>query len=230
MDYQEIDSRIDPLATVYAGARIKASTLAEHVSVGNFSRVDFSQLACRVRIERSNHLLHANLGRHSYTGMNTVIMHADIGSFCSISWNVSIGGGEHDHSRIVQHSFLYNDHDQLRPFSAEIPYDRFELPLSIGHDVWIAAGAVVCRGVRIGNGAVVGANAVVTTDVEPYAVVVGAPARVVKYRFPAAIIQKLEKLQWWDWSADDIRRHFNLLSSAPDANALEALLNQNSQS
>ncbi|NTX87781.1 CatB-related O-acetyltransferase [Pseudomonas sp. UMC631] len=230
MDYHNIDSTIHPSATVYAGARIKMSTLAEYVSVGSFSRIDFSQLASQVRIDRSNHLFHASLGRHSYTGMNTVIMHANIASFCSISWNVSIGGAEHDHSRIVQHSFLYNDQDRLRPFTTEAPYDRFSKPLSIGHDVWIAAGAVVCRGVRIGNGAVVGANAVVTADVEPYAVVVGAPARVVKYRFPAAIIRKLEELQWWDWSADDIQRHFDLLSSAPDAEALEVLLNRNYQS
>ncbi|HKO89093.1 MAG TPA: CatB-related O-acetyltransferase, partial [Burkholderiales bacterium] len=191
---------------------------------GNFSRVDHSDIAKRARIDRNNHLLHARMGRHSYTGMNTVLMHANIGSFCAISWNVSIGAPDHDYRRIVQHSFLYNEHDQLRPAGESIAYDRFSEPLTIGHDVWIAAGVSIRRGVTIGDGAVVGANSVVTKNVPPYTVVTGAPARPVKTRFNPEIIDLLLQLRWWEWEDEKIREHYDLLSSQPDLLRLKALL------
>lgn len=65
----------------------------------------------------------------------------------------------------------------------------------IGNDVWIAAGANILHDVRVGNGAVIGAGAVVTRDVPAYAVVAGVPARVMKYRFPAEIIAELERIK-----------------------------------
>lgn len=165
MDFESTDSDLSASSLVYSGARIKSSTLHEQVSVGNFSRVDFSTLQDFCRIDRNNHLFWVEMGRHSYTGMNTVMMHAEVGAFCSISWNVSVGGADHDYRRIAQHSFLYNEHDKLRPSDEQPPYNRFDRPLKIGHDVWIAAGAVVTRGVEIGNGAVIGANSVVRLGV-----------------------------------------------------------------
>lgn len=224
MDYQSIDSSVDPSACVYLGARLKHSTLAPHVVVGNYSRVDFSHLEHRVRIDRGNHLYHVLLGKHSYTGINTVLMHVNIGSFCSISWNVSIGGPNHDFRRVSQHSFLYNDHDNLRPASTAIPYDRFSESLTIGNDVWVAAGAVVTRGVKIGDGAVIGANAVVTNDVPPYAIVAGSPAKVLRFRFGTEIIDLLLRLKWWNWDEAKIKENFDMLSVQPDADRLRLLI------
>ena len=71
--------------------------------------------------------------------------------------------------------------------------------MSIGHDVWIGHGAVVMPGVTIANGAVIGANAVVTRDVDAFEIVAGVPARRLKLRFPAEIVARIEKLAWWDW-------------------------------
>jgi virginiamycin A acetyltransferase len=156
--------------------------------------------------------------------MNTVLMHATIGSFCSISWNTSIGGANHDYTRVAQHSFLYNDHDQLRPSGEDIPFDRFNEPLVIGHDVWIAAGVAICRGVTIGDGAVIGANSVITKDVPPYMVVGGAPAKIIKPRFDNDVIELLLQLKWWEWDAKKIRDHFDLLSTHPDPARLKALV------
>lgn len=224
MDNLIIESIIEPSASIYDGARIQNSHLGADVVIGSFSRVDFCQLDNRVRIDRNNYLLRSHIGRRTYTGMNTVLMHATIGSFCSISWNVSVGGANHDYTRIAQHSFLYNNQDKLRPGNIEIPYDRFSEPLNIGSDVWVAAGAVILRGLNIGHGAVIGANSVVTRDVPPYAVVAGSPAKMIRQRFNEEIIDLLLQLKWWEWDDTKIRNNFYGLSSQPNTEQLKSLL------
>ena len=76
----------------------------------------------------------------------------------------------------------------------------------IGNDVWIGYEAVIMAGVHIGNGAIIAARAVVTKDVPPYTIVGGVPARPIRKRFDEEVIQELETLQWWNWSAEKIRR------------------------
>ena len=88
---------------------------------------------------------------------------------------------------------------------------------TIGNDVWIGTGVCVLSGVHIGDGAIVGAHAVVAKDVPPYAVVVGNPARIVHYRFPPDVIKKLLKIKWWDLKYDKIKEIFHLMK---DVNTL----------
>lgn len=83
----------------------------------------------------------------------------------------------------------------------------------IGNDVWIGNNAVILSGVKIGNGAVIGMNAVVSKDVPDYAVVVGNPARVVKYRFMPEQIQRLLSIAWWNWSDEKIKEAASLLEN-----------------
>jgi len=75
----------------------------------------------------------------------------------------------------------------------------------IGHDVWIAAESVVLSGVTIGNGAVIGARAVVSRSVEPYSIVAGNPARFIRFRFDETTIAQLEAVKWWDWPDEILR-------------------------
>ena len=82
---------------------------------------------------------------------------------------------------------------------------RREKHVRIGNDVWIGHNVTVMGGVTIGNGAVIGSGSIVTKDVPPYAIVVGSPARILKYRFKKEIIEELEKIAWWDWSYEEIQ-------------------------
>lgn len=220
-----IDSDLSDSSVVYRGARVKGSMLHDGASVGDFSLVDHSILYRKSRINRNNHIYKSAIGKYTYTGGNTIIMCAELSSFCSVAWNVSIGSAEHDYSRISQHAFLYND-DGLRPCSETEPYDRFSGNVNIGSDVWIAAGAIIKRGLSIGHGALVAANSVVTHDVPPYAIVAGVPATIINYRFSDSIIEKLLQVQWWNWSDEEITQNYHTLSGAPDEKELDALLDR----
>ena len=83
----------------------------------------------------------------------------------------------------------------------------------IGNDVWIGYDAVIMAGVKIGDGAVIGARAVVTKDVEPYSIVGGVPAKEIRKRFAPDIIEKLKTLQWWNWPVERIKESIYLIQS-----------------
>lgn len=209
---------------LYSNVTVIDSQLDENVSVGDFSKVASSKLFSAVKIDRNNHIDNTEIGAYSYTGRNTMILYSIIGNYTSISWNVSIGGANHDYSRITQHSFLYNSTDNIRPSSEPVAYDRYKSSVQIGNDVWIAAGAVVTRGVKVGDGAVIGANAVVTKNVPPYAIVAGSPAKIIKYRFSKEVIEILLKLKWWDWSVDKIQENYLTISQSPNIEKLKSIL------
>lgn len=78
--------------------------------------------------------------------------------------------------------------------------------IKVGHDVWIGRSAIILPGVTVGNGAVVGAGAIVTRDVPPYAVVAGNPARLIRYRFGHSTIERLQKVMWWDMDESRLRQ------------------------
>ena len=82
--------------------------------------------------------------------------------------------------------------------------------ITIGHDVWIGAHAIILGGVTIGNGAVIAANAVVTKEVPAFSIVAGVPAKIIGSRFEPQIIEKIEELGWWDWPLEKIKQHKSL--------------------
>jgi acetyltransferase-like isoleucine patch superfamily enzyme len=145
-----------------------------------------------------------------------------IGAFCSINETAIIGVINHPIDLITTHPILYVEESIIgREVRGPImngnvnPIDILSIeknhPIIIGNDVWIGANAVILPGVNIGNGAVIGAGAVVTKDVPDYAVVVGVPAKVLKYRFTHQQIEILNKVRWWDWPNDKIEANMDLL-------------------
>lgn len=147
----------------------------------------------------------------TYIAVNTKVANSTLGKFCSIGPNCLIGPGRHPSSTFVSthpsfYSTLYQNNFS---FVKQKKFEEF-LPIVIGHDVWIGANSVVMDGIKIGNGCIIGANSIVTKDVPDYAIVGGVPAKIIRYRFNQDIIQKLQKIQWWDWSLNKIKQeaHF----------------------
>lgn len=235
-DYEAI--HIDPSAFVkntdckanvkiWKNTYVKDSIFNENVVIGDFSRIENCIFQNNVNIQRNNLIYSSEIGRYTYTGKNLTCWHSKIGSFCSLSWNVSIGGANHDYTRITTSAFLYSDLFDLK--GENNGYERFENYCEIGDDVWIGCGAVICRNVKIGIGAVIAANAVVTKDVEPYTIVAGVPAKKIKSRFSQEITEKLKLIRWWEFPKEYIKNNFELFNSYPTIEILERLMKLRNQ-
>jgi len=209
-------------ARVYKDASVVNCTLEESAIIGDFTRTQDSSFGKGVQIQRNGLIYSTQVGAHSYTGKNTTIWHANIGKYCSISWNVSIGGANHDYSRVTTHAFVYAPEFGFLGENAPV-YNRFTDDCVIGNDVWIGCHVVICRGVHIGDGAVIGAGAVVTKDVAPYEIVAGVPARGIKKRFDDETIQRLLDLKWWDFPESLLKEKVELLGSYMDSAVLDEL-------
>jgi acetyltransferase-like isoleucine patch superfamily enzyme len=132
-----------------------------------------------------------------------------IGSFCSIGPGVLfIGAAEHRVDTATTYPLRIVD-GKIRNGAEAFSKG----PITVGHDVWFGARCIVLSGVTIGNGAVIGAGSIVTRDIPPYAIAVGNPARVIRYRFSPEIIERLQSSQWWNWSDDLIRERIELLTT-----------------
>lgn len=133
-----------------------------------------------------------------------------IGKFCSISGDVLfILGGEHRKDFISTYPF----NALMKSFSYIEGHPASKGDIIVGNDVWIAHGVKILSGVTIGDGAIIGANSVVTKDIPPYAIAVGSPAKVVKYRFDEDTITKLLKIKWWNFKEEEIVKIIPLLQS-----------------
>jgi len=161
------------------------------------------------------------IGAFTYLGgSNSVFRHvASIGRFCAIAGGIQTGQTEHPTDMLSMHAMLYGDWRKIWSDAPELETYYTEnaqqvttairhagrsiaarnKKIVIGNDVWIGYGALIRRGVTIGDGAVIGSRAVVVKDVPPYAVVGGVPAQILKYRFPQDIIERLLAIKWWDY-------------------------------
>ncbi len=159
-----------------------------------------------------------SIGRYSY-GKPTVLQFGEkatlkIGNFCSIAKGVTILlGGEH--TGLIT-TYPFNQMYKCREF-AECgnlqghPHSRGDV--IIGNDVWIGANVLILSGINVGDGSIIGAGSVVTKAVEPYSIVAGNPAKVIKKRFDQETINKLLSIKWWHWPVEKIKEYLPLLLS-----------------
>lgn len=165
--------------------------------------VQGSEVDPTAKLESGTTFVGSTIGRHSFCGYDCTIAETDIGAFCSIASNVTIGlAGRHPLHYVSTSPVFLSHRDSVRTKYARHVFD-VEGRTRIGNDVWIGQGAYIAHGVSIGDGAVVGMASVVTKDVEPYAIVVGNPARTIRSRFDPDVVEGLLQLRWWDW--DDAR-------------------------
>jgi len=136
-----------------------------------------------------------------------------IGKYCSIAPKVTIIlGGEHNAQWISTYPFP--SFKKLWPQASKLTgHPLSKGAVTIGNDVWIGFGATIFSGVTIGDGAIIGALALVTKDVEPYTIAAGNPAKPIRRRFSDETITKLLRIKWWDWPKEFIEKHVDVLCS-----------------
>lgn len=144
------------------------------------------------------HIANSEVGSYTYIAMNSYISETKIGKFCSIGPNLVCGWGIHPMNGISTHPMFYSTKKQNGMTLSKTDKIIEIKPIVIGNDVFIGMNVTVLDGVTIGDGAIIGAGAVVSKDIPPYAIAVGNPIKISKYRFENEIIQELLKIKWWD--------------------------------
>lgn len=203
-------NRVDTAARVAPTAYLREARLHGPVEVGDHATIVAAELSGEIRV-----------GRRSSLWGPEIYVHArghpvQIGSFCSIARHVGVHGYFHDTRRLSTH---YVGRNVLGlPIEDEVVSRG---PIRIGHDVWLGVGVQILSGVSVGDGAVVGAGSVVSRDIPPYAVAVGAPARVVRFRFDEEMVARIRASRWWEWSDAEIRERAELFTRPLDPALLE---------
>ncbi|WP_110687772.1 CatB-related O-acetyltransferase [Salinicola aestuarinus] len=158
------------------------------------------------------------LGYMSYVGRGSEIYNTTIDRYCSIAPNVCVGPTDHPTDRLSTHLFAFNNSG---PFTGNPLFENIRSKKGlenraarnhIGNDVWIGRNVIIRRGITIGDGAIIGSGSVVVKDVEPYSIVGGVPATLIKYRFSPALIVELSEVKWWDYDFSSLIQEKNDLS------------------
>lgn len=173
-------------------------------------------------VGRYSNVRNTTLGFGSYIGSKSFMPDCIIGKFCSIGSNVQVTSGNHPTSVFVStHPAFYSVSGSTGLyFVNRSKFKEFEFAddkghkAVIGNDVWISSNVLIVAPVKIGNGAVVAAGAVVTEDVEPYTIVGGVPAKVIGRRFDETTCEKINSSEWWNWDLDTIRKNADFFDNA----------------
>jgi acetyltransferase-like isoleucine patch superfamily enzyme len=167
-----------------------------------------------IRVGKYTSLWGPNLDIHS--GNQKV----SIGSFCSIARNVSIQTDNHNVNKITTYFIGQNFFNEKWSNEKVSKGD-----IKIKNDVWIGTHSVILGGVTINNGAIIAANSVVSKDVPAYSIVAGSPAKVINYRFEEDVVNKLNDLEWWNWSTEKIEKNKFLFKEKVSIDSLHKITN-----
>ncbi len=191
------DKKIYPRTNDFQTVYLKNVITNPNIIVGDYTMYnDF--VSDPVQFEKNNVLYHYPINHDKLI----------IGKFCSIASGARflLTSANHTSKSLSTYPFpIFFEEWDLDKKQVASAWDN-KGDIVIGNDVWIGYEAVVLSGVHIGDGAIIGSRAVVTKDVAPYSVVGGIPAKEVKRRFAEETIEKLQKIQWWNWPFDKIQR------------------------
>lgn len=186
-----------------------------------------TKLGYKCNIAYGADICNSNVGKRSSIGRYTTVRDCQIGNFCAISWNCSLGAKNHHYEMVSCSAAFFQQRFGI--VDQNIKNSDGIVTTSIGNDVWIGCNAVILSGVTVGDGAVIGAGAIVTKDVEAYSIVVGVPAKHIRYRFNNKIRNNLHKSKWWLWEDDILKRHSDLFHQEMTEELSELILNVSKQ-
>lgn len=166
--------------------------------------VQQSRLDNRARVASGSQVVNTTVGKYSYIGNFCTVIHAEIGSFCSIADNCIIGGAQHPIERVSTSPVFHEGKNILGKNFYEHKYNPYKIT-KIENDVWIGSNCLIKAGVTISNGAVIGMGTVLTKDVGPYEIWAGNPGRLIRKRFEDHIIKELLEDKWWDKSDSELK-------------------------
>ena len=199
---EEVDILLDKILYLYSKLILRMQ----------YPSIRDSQIDKTAKVGYRSNLIRVNIGKYSYMGNNNSVMDTNIGNFCSIASYCAIGGGEHPVDWVSTSPYFYSDNSSNGGNFSSIDFNSGET-VNIGNDVWIGENCFIKSGVCIGNGAIIGAHSVVTNDIPDYAIAVGSPAKIIKYRFDREIIEKLKEIKWWDLSESNLKKYAHLFNN-----------------
>lgn len=183
-----------------------------------FGSLAYADSGCELetpcRIWERAKLIKSKMGKHSYCGSGSIFVHATVGRFCSIGNEVIIGTWSHPTHLVSTYPGFYSANQHTINIRRDDTIDEIN-PVTIGSDVWVGHRAIIFGGITVGDGAIIASGAVVTKDVEPYAIVGGVPARILKKRFQQSTIDRLLEIRWWDSDEETLRKYSDLFGD-PD--------------
>ena len=186
---------IHPIAGYDKEIYVKPTLKRANIIVGDFTYIADSDF--------ESHVTH----HYDFIGDKLII-----GKFCQIASGVEfvMNGANHQMNAVSTFPFYTLQGWDMAPPARE------DMPLKgdtvIGNDVWIGQDATILPGVHIGDGAIIGANSVVASDVEPYTIVAGNPAKLIRKRFDDELIDLMLKFRWWDKSVEEINSLIPILT------------------
>ena len=190
----------------------------------NLSKVFPENSIVEMESMRDRNTTHTVCGKYTFGPLKNHPMVELVGAFCSFASGTDVVTN-HAMDYITTHPMLYKGNmnesldtikydayqgeDWFFPGVEPCGYRKNYRKTRIGNDVWLGKNVIITNGAYIGNGVIAGAGSIITKDIPDYAIVVGVPARIIRYRYEPECIDALNRIAWWAWSDDDIRDRFN---------------------